>query len=346
MLDKSITTEKVIFINGAVTTTTTSTSSPSTTTTTTALDPFVWTKSNSPSESWRNIKSSSTGDKLIACYWNSSIIQPIHGGLYRSVDYGVSWIKIDDSHNWNYVSSSSDGSKLAAVELTSGSYIWTSKDYGVTWSRKIAATGGSWWGPITASSDGSKLVVAKTYYGVNGKYRTDIYSSSNSGDTWGQVYSFTDLLGSCWGIASSSDCLKLVSCFYQDKIYVSTNFGTSWTATGSNGYWHSVCSSVDGTVLAAAASGQNYASVNSGVSWFPVGMPSGWSDIACSSNGSFMVAANMGGDRRIVVSRDYGVTWISTGTSAAWSCVTCSSDGSRVCAGGNNSNIYSGISIS
>jgi len=58
------------------------------------------------------------------------------------------------SRNWQSITSSSDGTKLAAVEY--GGDIWTSTNSGATWTDRSAA-GSRNWQSITSSSDGTKL---------------------------------------------------------------------------------------------------------------------------------------------------------------------------------------------
>src|SRR5208282_6450333 len=61
------------------------------------------------------------------------------------------------SQNWTTISSSSDGSRLAAV-VQNGD-IWTSTDSGVTWDDKTptGAAHNASWRYIASSSDGSHL---------------------------------------------------------------------------------------------------------------------------------------------------------------------------------------------
>src|ERR1035441_2869449 len=61
--------------------------------------------------------------------------------------------------HWHGITSSSDGTKLAAV--VQGGDIWNSTNSGVTWTNQTTSTsahGLNWWG-ITSSSDGTKLAV-------------------------------------------------------------------------------------------------------------------------------------------------------------------------------------------
>ncbi|MCA9301739.1 exo-alpha-sialidase, partial [Candidatus Saccharibacteria bacterium] len=83
---------------------------------------------------------------------------------------------VGDTENWYSITSSSDGTKLAAV--VSGGYIYTSTNSGVTWTEATSA-GSRAWSSITSSSDGTKL--AATIGGYDDDY---IYTSTDSGATW------------------------------------------------------------------------------------------------------------------------------------------------------------------
>ena len=61
----------------------------------------------------------------------------------------------------NRITSSSDGTKLAAVVY--GGNIWTSTDSGETWTSRASRPDRAWWYGITSSSDGTKL--AATVHG-------------------------------------------------------------------------------------------------------------------------------------------------------------------------------------
>ena len=80
--------------------------------------------------------------------------------------------------SWRSITSSSDGSKLAAV--VSYGYIYTSSDSGATWIER-SSYGYLNWQSITSSADGSKLA-AIVSYGY-------IYTSSDSGVSWEEISS-------------------------------------------------------------------------------------------------------------------------------------------------------------
>ena len=166
------------------------------------------------------------------------------------VNNNYSWTQrkngfVGDQMSWSSITSSANGSKLAAVDGNNGS-IYTSTDSGATWTEQTAA-GSRDWSSITSSADGTKLAAA-TYGG-------SIYTSTDSGATWSEQ---TAAGSRNWrSITSSADGTKLVAVVSGGSIYTSADSGTTWTeqtAAGSR-YWYSITSSADGTKLAAVVSG-------------------------------------------------------------------------------------------
>ena len=150
------------------------------------------------------------------------------------------WSEVAISSSWYSITSSSDGTKLAAGP--NGGNIYTSTDSGVSWTERTAS-GSSSWPSITSSSDGIKLAaVSASGY---------IYTSSDSGATW-TTNSNSSGSRSWNSITSSSDGTKLAAGVLGGYIYTSSDSGASWTArqTDTNRNWYSITSSSDGTKLA------------------------------------------------------------------------------------------------
>ena len=204
----------------------------------------------------------------------------------------------DTNRNWTSITSSSDGTKLAAV--VNGGYIYTSTDSGVTWTEQTASGSRNWWS-ITSSSDGTKLA-AVVYPGY-------IYTSSDSGVSWTARSPVTAATIRYWySITSSSDGTKLAAVVSNGYIYTSNDSGASWTArTNTDGGvtgaslsqgWRSITSSSDGTKLAAVVyGGYIYTSSDSGASWTAASTDAtrGWFSITSSSDGTKLAAGVYGG---------------------------------------------------
>jgi len=269
------------------------------------------------------------------------------------------------------VASSSDGSKLVAATgpVLSGGYIYTSSNYGVTWTQQTNS-GTPKWISVASSSDGSRLVAAagQNFIDFVNNY---IYTSSDYGVTWTQQ---TNAGTHNWmSVASSSDGSRLVAVagqnnpyeYIYDYIYTSSDYGATWTQQTNSGTrnWISVASSSDGSKLVAVA-GANlidnsydyiyndyiYTSTDYGATWMQQTNAGsrGWSSVASSSDGSKLVVAARGiwsSDRipdYIYTSTNYGVTWMQQTNAGSnnWISVASSSDGRKLVAAVNGDYIY------
>jgi hypothetical protein len=244
-----------------------------------------------PNEGWQSIACSANGSNLVAVA-NNQYLNGNPGPIYTSTNLGKSWKQTTASLDY-YLStaSSQDGSKLAAVDSGMGDgLIYISTDFGNSWTTN-GPTGESWAG-ITMSANGVKMAAVDSGYGdgliyvstdsgttwksttapafqwtciassADGRHLAAansgfgdglVYISTNSGNTWNPSGSPTNQW-SC--IAMSADGTQLVagdSGSGDGMIYVSTNTGVSWMPTGTVGFWTSVASSADSSVLSATA---------------------------------------------------------------------------------------------
>jgi fibronectin-binding autotransporter adhesin len=237
-----------------------------------------------------------------------------NGQIYTSTDSGVSWTARDSNRNWQSITSSADGSKLAAV--VDGGQIYTSTDSGVSWTTRDSNRN---WQSITSSADGGKLSAV-----VNGG---QIYTSTDSGLSWTARES-----NRTWrSITSSSDGSKLAAVVNGGQIYTSTDSGVSWTARDSNRNWQSITSSADGGKLAAVVDGgQIYTSTDSGLSWTARETNRSWWSITSSADGSRLAVVVKHG--QIHTSTDSGLNWTAREDGRYWSGITSSADGSKLAA--------------
>jgi len=240
----------------------------------------------------------------------------------------ANWTEQRDSgaRVWEFIASSSDGSKLAAV--VKDGYIYTSTNSGVTWTEH-ASVGARLWRSIASSSDGTKL--AATVYGGY------IWTSTDSGATWTERTSSGQR---DWRIiTSSSDGTKLSAIVNGDYIYTSDDSGVTWTArTGAGSRsWRALASSSDGTKLAAAAWSRNisiWTSTDSGATWIEHSgfTDQAWRSITSSSDGTKLEA--VAEDGFIYTSINSGVSWTEQTNLGikSWRSVTSSSDGTKIAA--------------
>ena len=239
------------------------------------------------------------------------------------------------TRSWTCISSSSDGTKLAAGDM--GGYIYTSSDSGVSWTEQTGS-GQHFWYSITSSSDGTKLAAVDNY--------GYIYTSTDSGASW------TERTGSGarnWNVmTSSSDGTKLAAVDSGGYIYTSTDSGASWTPRMNDTlrYWFGIASSSDGSKLAATESsnGYIYTSTDSGATWTQQ-TGSGlrlWGYITSSSDGTKLAASELGGVGSIYTSTDSGASWTEQSGAGVrnWYSITSSSDGTKLAAVVPNGYIY------
>ena len=255
-----------------------------------------------------------------------------------STTLGISWSTRSNSSGsrvWLSIASSSDGTKLAAVENVG--YVYTSTDSGATWSQQIGS-GSRAWRSIASSSDGTKL--AAVVSGDSGGY---IYTSTNSGATWTEQ---TNSGSKTWrSIASSSDGTKLAAVVLNEYIYTSIDSGATWsqrTVAGSR-EWRSIASSSDGTKLAAVGNGGYiYTSTDSGATWSQqrVAGSGEWRSIATNSDGTKLAAVEETG--YIHTTTDSGATWSqqTVAGSREWRSIASNSDGTKLAAVALNGYIY------
>ena len=237
------------------------------------------------------------------------------------------------NYNWRSVASSSDGTKLVAVEFRgySGS-IHISSDSGATWIERTS-TGSADWADVASSSDGTKLVAIS--------YSGGMFTSSDSGATWIER-TFTG--SRVWsGIASSSDGTNLVVSGGNDDtnyIFTSADSGVTWVeqVSAGNHAWTDVASSSDGTKLAAVTSTDGiFTSSDSGLTWNLQNASDAlyWSSVASSSDGTKLVAIGFDGDDGFIfTSSDSGAAWTQRTAAGTrdWSSVALNSDGTRLAA--------------
>lgn len=250
-------------------------------------------------------------------------------GIYVSMDEGTTWSERTIPGIAGYHSIASSANGTNFAVAVYNGYIYTSSDYGVTWIERNGA-GHASWTSIASSSDGTRLAAVQ-WIGY-------IFTSTDGGQTWIQRTSGIDY--KCWSsITSSSDGTRLAACAIDSYIYTSDDGGLTWieqTDVGNHDWW-SIAMSSDGTRLAVVESyyaGIIKTSIDGGASWtLRSGAGThGWYSISSSSDGKKLTACVMG--EYIYTSFDSGVTWIEhTGAgSRMWASIASSSDGLKLAA--------------
>jgi Putative Ig domain len=199
----------------------------------------TWTARDS-NRPWYDIASSADGTKLIAAVNGGA------GQLYTSHNSGITWTARESNRAWVRVASSADGTRMVAFPYAGS--IYYSADSGVTWIDRGNVKD---WKGIASSADGSRLIGLVD--------RGSIFKSTDYGVSWQALPAGSRSWNS---VASSADGSRLTAGEYGEdvggnglggtgRIYVSQDFGATWTPRGLGRRWGSIASSADGTRLIA-----------------------------------------------------------------------------------------------
>ena len=220
---------------------------------------------------------------------------------------------------WYGVSVSATGQYQSMV--VSAGNIWTSSDYGVTWT--VRSTGGNTyaWTGISVNSTGQYQLAS----GVSGG---ELWSSSDYGVTWTQRATGRNYYVGDRSISSTGQYQSAMA----SQIWVSSDYGMTWLPKAGSLDWKSVSLSSTGQYQSAVVNAGNiWASSDFGVSWTErtTGSTRNWRSVALSSTGKYQTAVIGSGNGNIWTSSDFGVTWAerTTGSTRFWISVSLSSTG-------------------
>ncbi len=259
----------------------------------------------------------------------------INGAINPNGAAAVAYFQYGPTTNYGYLGG------YVAVPATNGTFTLpgtvvntTRGAAGTTWTQTTAPSKDFYF--VASSADGTHLAAVDNGNGSGGF----IYTSTNAGSTWTQVYS-----NQVWySVASSADGTHLVASSFTGGTFISTNGGASWThSTGLAAM--SIASSADGMYLAAVVNaGGIYTSTNGGVTWSLTSAPAeGWSSIACSADGQYLAASVLGSGSggRIFTSTNAGATWTQTSALIQyWAGIASSADGTRLAVANEDGNIW------
>jgi photosystem II stability/assembly factor-like uncharacterized protein len=225
-----------------------------------------------------------------------------NNGVYRSIDEGKSWQKINNGLNenteLNVTALSYSGSRI----FVGSSDLHYSDDNGDTWIR-INAIAGS---VLYIANYHNRMVVVSS---------SDIYFSNDFGNTWQLVSSH----GYVWCVAINSSKIFIGS---NAGVEISSNNGISWNSESwnseiSNGICISITADED-TLFAICEGFDIYRSTDNGNSWTPTGLRD-YDIYAVSKSGNIITAGSIMGD--IYISTNLGKTWTNIYASLHYSSV-------------------------
>ena len=271
------------------------------------------------SRSWRQVKSSADGTRMIAVGWDIPI--------YVSNDSGLTWLP--DGGNFGRLGAGISGNGMVLAAPRFNNRIEVSDDGGTSWNLRA---GNESWGHVTFSADGTRGIA--THQG-NGY----IHISTDSGMTWSPQADQRE-----WNpIAMSADGMKMVAGTWGGQVHTSTDGGVTWIERGTgNNLWAGLAMSADGDTIVAINVGGNTAlkSTDGGVSWLPLphGPAGDTPHVAMSADGQVILIAVLGGPLRL--SMDGGTSWENAGPSRQWQGVGLSADGRRGVASAEGDHLY------
>jgi hypothetical protein len=127
-------------------------------------------------------------------------------------------------------------------------------------------------------------------------------------------------------------------------MYISSNYGATWTSTATSQNWYGVSMSASGQYQTAVVyGGYIYISSNYGVTWTQQTVTSKyWWAVTMSASGQYQTAVVYNGF--LYTSSNYGVTWTQqTATSQYWYAVAVSASGQYQTAVIQNGFIYTSL---
>ena len=215
---------------------------------------------------------------------------------------------------WMDIDMSSDGTKIAVGGSSNGKRLEYSSDSGATFTD-ISPIADREYACVNISSDGTKIFTSTR------TYTDQLQISTNSGASFTGVGPGT---GIDWSTTMSSDGSTLVAAGYNNRLYTSTNNGSSWTERQPEGavnkHWRKPAISSDGqTILVGQQTtlGKLWLSTNGGTSWaetVPVGTTNSYIYSWMSPDGSVLISqiSISGIGTRQYISSNGGSTWSET----------------------------------
>jgi hypothetical protein len=211
---------------------------------------------------------------------------------------------------------------LVVVE-SGGGHVYASTDNALTWQKQTRAPlGPGDWKAVVCTLDGS---VAVADNGPTGH----IYMTKDLKE-WTQL----DTIGGGWStLACSVDMKWIAAVNNSERLYISDDYGGSWTIISTLDDVKDVAMSNDGKYMVATSVANGlFVSTDYGDTWVERASSSAWKTIGMSGDGMCIVAAETSG--YIYVSYDVGITFIqrplNPSGQGGWQDVALSKDGSTI----------------
>jgi hypothetical protein len=189
----------------------------------------------------------------------------------------------------------------------------------------------SFWGSVTSDSSGKYLAAGQYVNYTSNPQQGLIYYSLDGGNSWNA--SNTPVGDYIW--LTSDDSGQYKAACSAEQVFLSTDYGVTWTENANSPVCRSIASDASGQRLVASqyattASGNIAISTDGGASWTSSLGPSGTGVVACDSFGVNMLYAVA--YQGVYVSVNGGLQWTSTplSDSTNWQTVAVSSTGNAM----------------
>lgn len=268
-----------------------------------------WTVGNSPTgQAWVSVVVKTTPYPFPAASAVSMVALALGGGMFRSIDRGLTWSQL------------------------------SSTDAGV-------ALSGRQWQSVISDQTGNVVAAAILNGPI---YRTGNPSSNTGWQAGTLEGSSTALERPWRALAASVDAVVMVAASENGEVYVSTTAGRTWTLRNVivagrpvTSAWHRVAMSDDGNTIAIAgrANAALYVSRDRGLNWVQTPAPTGdYTALAMSGDGQVIGATQTNGVGNptigsVQVSRDGGSSFVAVSPSVQdrnWRALAMSGDGHQL----------------
>jgi hypothetical protein len=210
--------------------------------------------------------------------------------------------------HWNFISLSQTGQ----YQTAGSTGLYTSSNYGVTWTLVPTANGVSANASLYsgAISSTGQYQAAFSQAEANG---SKIYTSSNYGVNWTVRQNCPIAYQNSISVSSTGQYQSANA--ESQTIFISSDYGVTWTSKESVRNWQGISISSNGQYqTAVVSSGGMYRSSDFGANWTLVptgnGVPAttNWYSISLSSTGQYQSAVTQG-NGSVYISSNFGVNW-------------------------------------
>lgn len=237
-----------------------------------AFNHITWVKTSAPVKAWNGLYASSDLSTMIGT------VNSTTGQVYRSTNKGATWIATtglpSDPGQVYQIAVSGNGRTVLAIMSVENPQIFISENGGVSFNEVLGA--------YNPAEFRDPVRIGGPVISANGQYitfslhpasgRNLLYSTSDGGITWGKyIFDGTDQTTYTGVTVMSADGSRLLA---QNKntVYLSTDFGTMWTALPDAPEIAGAQYSADGmTVMGRSIFGGDsptyYKTIDGGLTW-------------------------------------------------------------------------------